>query len=356
MYLSAETLDDLLIKVYKLLLSRKGSYEIHPRKGPATEIFGGLLQITNPRARLSRTELKSTFYSCIGEFLWYLSGTNQLDFINYYIPGYGKYSDDGETIYGAYGPRLLNLNGINQLDNVVQTLKRWPDSRRAVIQLFKADDLAADLESTLKDMPCTCTLQFTVRKSQLQLLVSMRSNDAYKGLPHDVFAFTMLQEIMARKLGVEVGTYRHAVGSFHLYACDSKKATDYLDEGVQARIPMPAMPPGEPQDSIELLLQAESDIRHGKRPNLKSMQPYWADLARLLQVYNYSLNPSKAHQNQIRHIKNRMHSDVYELYIDKRARRKAASSAPRVQVPQPLFRPEELDTPAPPSASQEEAS
>lgn len=353
MYLSAETLDDLLIKVYKRLLSRRGAYEIHPRKGPATEIFGGLLQITNPRARLSRTELKSTFYSCIGELLWYLSGTNELDFIEYYIPGYGKYSDDGKAIFGAYGPRLLNLNGINQLDNVVQTLKRWPDSRRAVVQLFKADDLAADLESTLKDMPCTCTLQFTVRKGQLQMLASMRSNDAYKGLPHDVFAFTMLQEIMARKLGVEVGTYRHAVGSFHLYANDAKKAADYLEEGVQARVPMPAMPLGEPHNSIEMLLRVEGEIRQGRRPNLKPMHPYWADLARLLQVYQYSLTPSKAHRDQIRRIKNQMHSEVYEMYIEKRERRKAA---PVVPVEQPLFGPGELDTPPPRGASQEEAN
>ncbi|MFM0069547.1 thymidylate synthase [Paraburkholderia sediminicola] len=349
MYLSAETLDDLLIKVYKRLLSRRGSYEIHPRKGPATEIFGGLLQITNPRARLSRTELKSTFYSCIGEFLWYLSGTNQLDFIDYYIPGYGKYSDDGKTIYGAYGPRLLNLNGINQLDNVVQTLKRWPDSRRAVIQLFKADDLAADLESTLKDMPCTCTLQFTVRKTQLQLLVSMRSNDAYKGLPHDVFAFTMLQEIMARKLEVEVGTYRHAVGSFHLYADDAKKAAEYLEEGVQARVPMPAMPLGDPHESIEMLLQAEDSIRQGKGTSFKRMHPYWADLARLLQVYSCSIAPTKAHREQITRIKKQMHSDVYEIYIEKRERRKAP---PIIPVPQELFGPGGLDTPPPSGASQ----
>lgn len=353
MYLSAETLDDLLIKVYKRLLSRKGAYEIHPRKGPATEVFGGLLQITNPRARLSRTELKSTFYSCIGELLWYLSGTNEVDFIEYYIPGYGKYSDDKKTIYGAYGPRLLSLNGINQLDNVVQTLKRWPDSRRAVIQLFKAEDLAEDLESTLKDMPCTCTLQFTVRKGRLQMLASMRSNDAYKGLPHDVFTFTMLQEIMARKLGVEVGTYRHAVGSFHLYADDAQKAANYLDEGIQPRVQMPAMPIGDPHESIEMLLRAEGSIRQGRRTSLTRMHPYWADLARLLQVYNYSIVPAKAHRDQIRRIKKQMHSKVYEMYIEKRERRK---TTPVVPMEQPLFGPGELDMPSPPNASQEEAN
>ncbi|WP_321812880.1 MULTISPECIES: thymidylate synthase [unclassified Burkholderia] len=347
MYLSAETLDDLLIKVYKRLLRRRGANEISPRKGAATEIFGVLLQITNPRARLSRTELKSTFYSCVGEFLWYLSGTNKLDFIEYYIRDYVKSSDDKKTIYGAYGPRLFSLNGIDQVDNVIKLLQAWPNSRRAVIQLFRAEDLATDLETSLKDIPCTCTLQFSVRRGQLQMLTMMRSNDAYKGLPHDVFAFTMLQEIMARKLGVEVGTYRHTVGSFHLYAEDAEKAAEYLEEGVQARVPMPAMPHGDQQTSIEMLLKAEENIRQGRRPRIAQMHPYWADLARLLQVYRYSIKPTKAHRERIERVKSQMHSDVYDMYIEKRERRKAAP----FPVEQPLFPLSEFDSPTPDACS-----
>ena len=61
----------------------------------------------------------------------------------------------------------------------------------------------------------------------------MRSNDAFKGLPHDVFCFTMLQEIFARTLGVHVGVYKHAVGSLHLYDKDRQKANQYLKEGIK---------------------------------------------------------------------------------------------------------------------------
>ncbi|QFS40421.1 thymidylate synthase [Burkholderia cenocepacia] len=335
MYISAETLDDLLIRVYKRLLSGKGTFEIRPRKGPATEMFGVLLQITNPRARLSRTEGKNTFFSCIGELLWYLSGTDRVDFIEHYIPHYSKYSDDGgKTISGAYGPRLHNLNGINQLDNIIKMLQAGPDSRRAVIQLFKAEDLAKDLEVELKDLPCTCTLQFTVRKKRLQLLTTMRSNDAYKGLPHDVFAFTMLQEIMARRLGYEVGSYRHAVGSFHLYHDDLEKAKQYIDEGVQRRISMPAMPKGDPTGSIAMLLEAEASIREGKRTNLSRLAPYWADLARLLKIYRLTIDPTESGASQIRRLRRQMDSNIYEIYIDKRARRKPAKAP---LVPRDLF-------------------
>ena len=66
--------------------------------------------------------------------------------------------------------------------------------------------------------PCTCTLQFLARGVKLDLIVYMRSNDVIKGLPHDIFCFTMLQEIAARRLSLEPGIYKHCVGSLHLYS------------------------------------------------------------------------------------------------------------------------------------------
>ena len=60
-------------------------------------------------------------------------------------------------------------------------------------------------------------MQFIVRCEELHLFVCMRSNDAFMGLPHDVFAFTMLQELVARLIGCELGHYHHFVSSLHLY-------------------------------------------------------------------------------------------------------------------------------------------
>lgn len=323
MYISAETLDDLLIKVYRRLLRSKGTADINPTKGLATEINGTLLQIRNPRARLSRTERKNTLFSCLGEFLWYLAGSNSLSFIQYYIPKYDEFSNDGETIFGAYGPRLFELNGdIDQVQNVIATLRKNGASRRAVIQLFRGEDLAADLIDRRKDLPCTSTLQFTVRKHQLHMMVMMRSNDAFKGLPHDVFAFTMLQEIIARALGVEVGLYKHAVGSLHLYAEDTQNAQDYLEEGVQERLAMPSMPWGDPTESIKVLVKAEHTIRTGGRPKYDTLDPYWSDLIRLLLIYRHSKIPSTVSPaRKIRDVKAKMNSDFFDIYIQKRENR-----------------------------------
>lgn len=329
MYISADTLDDLLVKVFRRLLRKKGAVEINPTKGAATELNGVLLQLRDPRARLSRTEQKGTIFSCLGELLWYLSGSDRLDFIRYYISRYDESSDDGETIFGAYGPRLFAPGGINQVQNVIQLLQRHSESRRAVIQLFRAEDLAEDLRNRREDLPCTCTLQFTVRKHRLHMLAMMRSNDAYMGLPHDIFAFTMLQEIMARSLKLEVGWYKHAVGSLHLYSVNTDQAQTYIGEGFQERIPMPPMPFGDPWSSIQKLLVAERAVRLGGRLPKAGLEPYWADVVRLLQVFKYSKPPAaRGSQERITALKNEMSSPVYENYINKRERTLAHATKP----------------------------
>lgn len=309
--MSAATLDDLLRRVIEHLLSSKN--RIEPTKGPATELAGVLLQITNPRARLSRTEAKGTLFSCLGELLWYLAGTNSLAFISYYLPHYKKFSDDGRTVWGGYGPRLFNQRGVNQVQNVIALLKRKQDSRQAVIQLFDAEDIV----KPRKDIPCTCTLQFMIRRRRLHLFVSMRSNDAFLGLPHDIFSFTMLQEIVARSLSIEVGRYKHFAASLHLYDEHRKGAQRFLDEGWQTVIPMETMPIEDPWPAIAQLLKAEKTLRAGRGVDIESLKlhRYWIDLVRLLNVFrNFKDKNSKAMISD----KKKLSSDVFGPYIDQK--------------------------------------
>jgi thymidylate synthase len=270
-----------------------------------------LLELQHPRARLSRTETRGRPFSCLGEYLWYLSGGNRLEFIRYYIPAYDKETEDGKTIYGGYGSRLFDQRGHDQMRNVIDLLAVSPESRRAVIQLFNAEDIAR----RHKEVPCTCTLQFLLRRKRLHLLTTMRSNDAYIGLPHDVFCFTMLQEVVARTLGVELGTYEHFVGSLHLYDDDRRAAQQYLDEAVQSTILMPSMPLGDPWPSLRKVLDAECRIRHGAELDASAwgVDAYWADLIRLLQILR-----ATGDKDRIEALKAKMVFDKYALYIDSR--------------------------------------
>lgn len=312
MYISAPTLDDLLRHVYEKLL--KSRNHIQPSKGSATEFTGVLLKLSDPRCRLSRTEVKGTLFSCLGEFSWYLAGSNELGHITHYLPDYTQFSDDGVTTHGAYGPRLFGTGKNGQVQRIISLLKEKPDSRQAVIQLFGS----ADLMKKYKDVPCTCTMQFMVRHGRLHMLTTMRSNDVYLGLPHDVFSFTMLQEIIARSLGMDVGPYKHAVGSLHLYDKHREKVEQYLEEGWQMRIPMPSMPSADPWGGIRSFLEAERAIRLGEDlPNsMQDLDPYWADLIRILQIFKYTNDPSTIRKAS--GLIRKMHSNVYAPYIKKR--------------------------------------
>lgn len=315
MFISAKTLDDIMREIFERMLK---SSKVQASKGKFHERVGVLLELQDPRARLSRTETKGKPFSALGELFWYLSGSNKLDFIQYYIPIYHKFSDDKETVYGAYGPRFFSMRKVNQIETIASILERKKTSRQAVIQLFNAEDIV----DSHKDVPCTCTLQFLLRRRRLHLIVNMRSNDVFKGLPHDVFSFTMLQEILARKLGAEVGRYKHMIGSMHLYEEDVEAADLFLREGLQATVPMPEMPVGDPCENVRLMVKVEEKIRLGEEIDVAELglEPYWADLVRLLQVFRLSKPEHRNNKNRekIAEIQDAMSTRIYRPYIEHR--------------------------------------
>jgi len=282
MEIVGESLDDILMPLYKALLD-SGKPNVGSR-GKNLELLGVALIIKNPRARLSRSENRGKAFSALGEFLWYLSGRNDLSFIEAYISRYKDEADDNGTIHGGYGPRLFAMRGtINQLTSVTELLKQKPCSRRAVIQLFNAEDIAA----AHKEVPCTISLQLFQREGRLHMAATLRSNDAYKGLPHDAFCFTMLQEMIARRLGVELGEYYQFVGSMHVYNEDLDKLPAYMDEGYHKLAEMPPMPQGDPFKLQSSLLDCECRMRSGEYFDASTVfsDAYWADLIRLLQAF-----------------------------------------------------------------------
>ena len=310
MHIKAATLDDLLRKATKHVLS-KGIYNVATR-GANREQFGVLLELTNPLARLSRTESRGQLFSCLGEFLWYASASDSLEFIKYYIKRYAKESSDKRTIYGAYGPRIFRWRDINQVENVVQLLQRKPTTRQAVIQIFDAEDINSD---NVKP-PCTCSIQLSLRGQQLDAMATMRSNDVLLGLPHDVFAFTMFQELVARKLGAQLGVYKHSVGSLHLYDEDIDKAKEFLREGWQSNVPMPSMPQGDNCQQVRKTLKAEALIRKsGGVPDTGTLSDYWKDIVTLLRIFK-AYKTKQA--DSISTLKDQITSNVFNTYIERK--------------------------------------
>ena len=131
MEIEGESLDDILMHLYKLLHST-GMPNVGSR-GETLELIGVAARISNPRARLSRSESHGKVFSALGELLRYLSGSNDLSFIEQYVALYKNDADDDGTIHGGYGPRLFAMRSINQIASVTNLLKHNSSSRRAVI-------------------------------------------------------------------------------------------------------------------------------------------------------------------------------------------------------------------------------
>ena len=311
-FIQGKTLDDVTHDVFEEIM--KHGRTVTATKGPNRELSGVLLEILDPRARLSRTETRGRVFSCLGELCWYLAGSRDGKFISYYLSHYAKSVED-QVVWGGYGPRLFGQGQFAQFETIISLLRKKPSSRQAVIQLFSPEDLTGEH----LDVPCTLTLQFFIRDNKLDLVACMRSNDAYRGLPHDVFAFTMLQEILARTLDIELGTYRHFVGSLHLYDEDAQASEAFLGEGFQSTTkPMPQMPAGDPWESVRALLEAESSIREAGDLGdgfFLSLHPYWQDLIRLLLIFKNTKggNPAAAQS-----VGQSMSATVYDVFIEKR--------------------------------------
>lgn len=190
--------------------------ESSPRGMKIKEVINCCVTIKNPRDRIiSCPERRISMSYAFGELCWYLSGRNDLNMMKYYSKFMERGTDDGKTLNSAYGYRIFTgkhpLIPFDQWENAKRLLKSDHDTRQAIIHLHTPNNKKTN------DEVCTLSLQFLIRDNKLNMITTMRSNDIVLGFTYDVFAFTMLQEIMANELNVEVGTYYHNAGSMHIY-------------------------------------------------------------------------------------------------------------------------------------------
>jgi thymidylate synthase len=325
MHLEKDTLDDLLHDSLSVLLNDSPKYSAS--RGSFTEQVGASLELRNPRARLSASDTKGKAFSALGELLWYLSGSESVAFITNYVEAYKDEQLDGDSVYGAYGPRLYKSYGqYDQFGNVLTILQQNPTSRKAVIQLFEARDVANLVPGKRRSAPCTCILQFLLRDAKLHMITYMRSNDAFLGLSHDIFAFTMIQEYYATALNVNLGVYKHFVGSLHLYDIHHERANDYIREGYQStQHTMPAMPAGNQWKEIEKLIKLEEKIRLGGVLDIETLElnDYWKDLACLLAFYQYQKENNIPGMQKI---KETIKEPIYHPILEKKIRSSQAKN------------------------------
>lgn len=178
-----------------------------------------LLDITDNIA-MARTGYSLSYL--LGELAWYFTGRDDAEFISKFSSSRGHVGDDGVTNRSAYGAIVFNRYGFDQVAQVIDTLRRDPCSRRAVIDFDVPDP--GRLEA--KDEIRVIALVFELREGKLDCTGIMRSDDVWSGTPYDVVFFTELQKHIANELGVGYGKYTHIAVSLHAYGKDIDRIRD----------------------------------------------------------------------------------------------------------------------------------
>lgn len=164
------------------------------------------------------------------EFLWMLKGSNELEHIANYLPMWRMFTDDDKTLNGAYGHRLINWEGrkniVNQFEEVYKKLKNDINSRQAVMVMYNPEK---DFKPT-KDVPCNNLIQFYVRDKKLCTTIYARSQDIINGTFYDIGVLSHFAQLIAGRLGLEVGSHTHICNSLHIYERDFDKAKAVIEE------------------------------------------------------------------------------------------------------------------------------
>lgn len=171
-----------------------------------------------------------------GELITYLRGTDEPDVFSYYSKFWTNILNGEGKVNSAYGKRMFAIRekaNTSRWAYALQCLLENPDTKNAVISMRDDSDIVRENQ---KDTCCTLALCFYVENGALNLRAIMRSQDAWRGLPYDVFCFAQLLQIMLYQYNANkaksapaltLGVYEHQMLNVHLYEKHWQKLCDY---------------------------------------------------------------------------------------------------------------------------------
>lgn len=150
------------------------------------------------------------------EVAWMLSGETSTEFLSKYTSIWKQFEDTDNpgNICTAYGFRWKHAFGIDQIENIVQKLRKDPSSRQQVLMSW---DAVVDNVRQNKNVPCPYTAVINIIDGKLNILLTLRSNDIVVGLPYDFLMYTLLGNLLANSLNVEVGELAYSIAHAHVY-------------------------------------------------------------------------------------------------------------------------------------------
>ena len=175
------------------------------------------------------TTKKLHLRSIVHELLWFIRGETNIAYLRENkVSIWDEWADaDGELgpVYGKQWRRWTGSDGreIDQLRNVIDELRRNPDSRRLVVSAWNVADLPA-----MALQPCHTMFQFYVADGELSCQLYQRSADIFLGVPFNIASYALLTHMVARHCGLGVGDFVHTLGDAHLYDNHVAQAREQL--------------------------------------------------------------------------------------------------------------------------------
>ena len=188
-----------------------------------------------PLLTTKKLHVKSIIY----ELLWFLRGDTNIKYLNEHgVTIWDEWADKEGNLGRIYGAqwcdwRAPDGRSINQIDQVIEQIKKNPDSRRHIVNAWNVGEL-----DRMALSPCHALFQFYVCDGELSCQLYQRSCDLFLGVPFNIASYALLTLMVAQVCGLKPGTFVHTFGDLHLYANHLEQARLQLTREPR---PLPAM-------------------------------------------------------------------------------------------------------------------
>ena len=251
--LNASIFDQIdYMKQYLTLLKhiQEKGIEKSDRTGTGTKsVFGYQMRFDLSDGFPLVTTKKIHVKSVIHELLWFLKGTTNIAYLKENgVRIWNEWADENGDLGPVYGHQWRNWNseGLDQIQEVINTLKINPDSRRMLISAWNPSVLPDTKVSFSENVannkaalpPCHAFFQFYVSNNKLSCQLYQRSADVFLGVPFNIASYSLLTMMIAQVCGYEAGDFIHTFGDAHIYSNHNEQVKEQLSRELK---PLPIM-------------------------------------------------------------------------------------------------------------------
>jgi thymidylate synthase len=194
--------------------------EKRDRTGTGTlSVFGHQMRFNLADGFPLLTTKKLHVKSIVHELLWFLRGDTNIKYLNEHgVTIWNEWADQSGDLGPVYGQQWRSWPApdggtIDQISNVIDAIRRNPDSRRLIVSAWNP----ADVERMALP-PCHCLFQFYVAEGRLSCQLYQRSADVFLGVPFNIASYALLTQLVAQVTSLDVGEFIHTLGDAHLYS------------------------------------------------------------------------------------------------------------------------------------------